>query len=264
MHILITNDDGIYAPGIQKLVEALKDIGRITVVAPDKERSATSHAITMHSPIMTKTIHRFGPEVCAYSVSGTPADCIKLSLDMIMKDDWPDIVVSGINNGPNLGTDVIYSGTVSAAAEASMMGVPSIAISMSSHHFTSFTDASEFVGKLVPYVLELPRKTAPMFNINFPVCNTEDIMGIKITKLGIRRYRNNYTRRKDPRGNTYYWMAGELETILQESNSDITAIDENYISVTPLNFDFTHYSVMNQMIEWKKALKNFSYPSHHD
>ncbi len=255
MHILITNDDGIYAPGIQALIEALKPIARVTVAAPDRERSATGHAITMHSPIMAKPINRYGQEVCAYAVGGTPADCIKLALDMFIKNDWPDLVVSGINNGPNLGTDVIYSGTVSGAIEASMMGVPSVAISMSSHNFISFTEAAAFAAKMVHQVLDFPKKPAPIFNVNFPVCDPREIKGTKITKLGIRKYRNNFIHRKDPRGNEYYWMAGELEDLPQDSNSDIVAIHKNYISITPLHFDLTHYEAMSQIIKWESAFQ---------
>jgi len=251
MHILITNDDGIYAPGIQALIEALKPIARITVAAPDRERSATGHAITMHSPIMAKPIIRYGQEVCAYAVGGTPADCIKLALDIFIKNDWPDLVVSGINNGPNLGTDVIYSGTVSGAIEASMMGVPAIAISMSSHDFTSFTEAASFAAQMVHQVLDFPKKPAPILNVNFPVCNPREIKGTKITKLGIRKYRNNFIHRKDPRGNGYYWMAGELEDLPQDPNTDIVAVHKNYISITPLHFDLTHYKAMDKIKKWE-------------
>ncbi|RQD67194.1 MAG: 5'/3'-nucleotidase SurE [Tindallia sp. MSAO_Bac2] len=253
MHILITNDDGIYAPGIKSLINALKQIGRITVAAPDKERSATGHAITMHSPIMAKSIDKYGEEIKAHAVSGTPADCVKLALDMFIKDDWPDIVVSGINNGPNLGTDVIYSGTVSGAIEASMMGVPSIAISMSDHRFISFEDAAAFTSKMVCKVFECSITSSPIFNINYPVCKPGEVKGAKITKLGIRKYRNNFIHREDPRGNRYYWMAGELEDLPQDDNSDIVAINNNYISITPLQFDLTHYKVMESIKGWEST-----------
>jgi 5'-nucleotidase len=255
MHILITNDDGIYAEGIQSLVMRLKEIARITVAAPNREKSATGHAITMHSPITVKKINRFGTEIQAFSINGTPADCIKLSLDVLLENDKPDLVVAGINNGPNLGTDVIYSGTVSGAIEASIMGLPAIAVSMAHHQIVQFDDAARYTRDLIPDVLNNSQELPIIYNINFPVCDRSFIKGTRITRLGIRRYVNNFIHRTDPRGNSYYWMAGELMDIPQEVDSDMVAVREQYISITPLHYDLTHYPAIPAMEAWEKKFR---------
>lgn len=250
MHILITNDDGIYAEGIYPLAMTLKKIAKVTVAAPNREKSATGHAITMHTPITVKKINRFGTDVAAYSINGTPADCIKLSLDVLLKEDAPDLVVSGINNAPNLGTDIIYSGTVSGAIEASIMGIPAIAVSMASHHIVQFDDAAAFIEEMIPYVLECKHIPKIIFNVNYPVCEKSFVRGVRITRLGIRRYTNNFIQRTDPRGNSYYWMAGELMDLPQEEDSDMEAVKHNYVSITPLHYDLTHESLFPDMRNW--------------
>jgi len=255
MHILITNDDGIYAEGIYSLAMCLRKIARVTVAAPNREKSATGHAITMHSPITVKKITRFGKEITAFSINGTPADCIKLTLDVLLKEDPPDLVVSGINNGPNLGTDVIYSGTVSGAIEASIMGLPAIAVSMAHHQIMQFEDAAEFVNELVPYVMEHRHTSRIIYNVNYPVCEKSFIKGVRITRLGVRRYVNNFVHRKDPRGNSYYWMAGELMDLPQDEDSDMTAVREHYISITPLHYDLTHDPLIPEMKKWSFHIK---------
>ena len=255
MHILITNDDGIYAEGIYTLAMCLKDIARVTVAAPNREKSATGHAITMHSPITVKKITRFDKAITAYSINGTPADCIKLSLDVLMEKDPPDLVVSGINNGPNLGTDVIYSGTVSGAIEASIMGLPAIAVSMAHHQIIQFDDAAEFIKELIPYVMTHQNSPRIIYNVNYPVCENSFIKGVRITRLGVRRYVNNFIHRTDPRGNSYYWMAGELMDLPQEEVSDMTAVREHYISITPLHYDMTHDELIPEMKKWTFQLK---------
>ncbi len=255
MHILITNDDGIYAEGIYSLAMTLKEIARVSVAAPNREKSATGHAITMHTPLSAKHITRFGKEVKAYSINGTPADCIKLSLDVLLKNDPPDIVVSGINNAPNLGTDVLYSGTVSGAIEASIMGFPAIAVSMSSHVVEQFYDAAQFTQELIIQVLSNKSISKTIFNVNYPVCDKEAIHGIKITRLGIRRYINSFVERRDPRGNSYYWMAGDLMDLPQEKDSDIEAIKNSYISITPLHYDLTNEELLSDMKKWPLLIK---------
>ncbi|SFH49041.1 5'-nucleotidase /3'-nucleotidase /exopolyphosphatase [Tindallia magadiensis] len=249
MHILLTNDDGIHAPGIKALVKSMKSIGEVTVVAPDNEKSAIGHAITIHSPITVKHTRLIDDEVNAYAVHGTPADCIKLAVEVLLSKNLPDIIISGINSGPNLGTDVIYSGTVSGALEGSMMGFPSIAISMSRSQFESYDHAALFVSKIASRVLDCSKISPIAFNINYPVCDEKEVKGTKVTKLGVRKYRNNFIRRKDPRGNWYYWMNGEPENLTQDENSDITAVSNNYISVTPLHFDLTSYDILDK-IKW--------------
>ncbi len=254
MHILITNDDGIYAPGICSLVNHLLPLGRITVAAPSTEKSATSHAITVYEPIMTKKIQRFHETVQAYAISGTPADCIKLALDSIMEGERPDLVVSGINNGPNLGTDVIYSGTVSGAMEAAMHGVPSLAVSMTERQAENYDEAASFVSRIVPYVMQQPSAPNTVYNINYPAGSSARIKGTRITKLGIRKYRNNFVSREDPRGDRYYWMSGEPVEMPQDPQSDITAAQQGYVSVTPLHYDLTHHTVLEEIRTWGKKV----------
>ncbi|SDY90095.1 5'/3'-nucleotidase SurE [Tindallia californiensis] len=254
MHILITNDDGIHSPGIKALAKSMKSIGEVTVVAPDNEKSAIGHAITIHSPITVKHSYFVDDKVNAYAVNGTPADCIKLAIEVLLSDNLPDIIISGINNGPNLGTDVIYSGTVSGALEGSMMGFPSIAISMSKSQFKSYDYAALFVSKIASRILDCSKISPITFNINYPVCDEKEVKGTKITRLGVRKYRNNFIRRKDPRGNWYYWMNGEPEDLIQDEKSDIIAVSDNYVSITPLHFDLTSYDLIDKVkcLEYEK------------
>lgn len=255
MHILITNDDGIYAEGIYALAMELKNRARVTVAAPNREKSATGHAITMHSPITVKNITRFGKDVKAFSINGTPADCIKLSLDVLLKEDIPDLVVSGINNGPNLGTDVIYSGTVSGAIEAAIMGLPAIAVSMAHHQIMQFDDAAAFISDMVSRVMASRQQSPIIYNVNYPVCEKTFIKGVRVTRLGIRRYVNNFVHRTDPRGNSYYWMAGELMDLPQQPDSDMTAVKNHYVSITPLHYDMTDSSLIPDMEKWDLKIK---------
>lgn len=246
MRILISNDDGIFSEGIYVLAKSLISLGEVIVIAPDSEKSATGHAITMHHPLRVSKTKFFDLDIEAYAVSGTPADCVKLAVEAILKDRRPDIVVSGINNGPNLGTDVIYSGTVSAAVEAAILEIPSIAISMARSKFETFEHAGNFVTKLVEDIFEKglfnnKELNETIINVNYPTVSEEEIRGVKITTLGIRKYQNAFVERKDPRGNSYYWMSGEVMDLEQNESSDVVALRNNYISVTPIHFDLTNF-----------------------
>jgi len=246
-HILITNDDGIYAEGIQRLSQCLYENNnyRITIVAPDRERSAVGHAITMHRPLLVDEIsYLHNPELKGYSVNGTPSDCVKLAIEAILNDK-PDLVISGINRGSNLGTDVLYSGTVSAAVEGLIMGIPSIAISLTgSGSSDSFDYAARFVCRLFPLLLEAELPAATLININVPTA-VEMIKGVRATKLGNRRYRNAFEKRIDPRGRTYYWLAGELiDDDHEDEDTDTRAVREGYISVTPIHFPLTNLNIL--------------------
>ena len=254
MNILISNDDGVYSNGIYELAKKMQDYGKVTVVAPDKEQSATSHAITMHQPLRCKKIKLYDLAVDAWWVSGTPADCIKLGVESLLTER-PQLIISGINNGENLGTDIIYSGTVSAAIEGSIFKIPSIAVSYEKHGETDFSLAAEVAAGIIGQVLKKQGKINSLLNINIPELNSiKDLKGVKITKLGVKKYRNNFEERKDPRGNSYYWLAGELiEDELGEA-TDIYAIRNGYVSVTPLNVDFTGYEDMDRLKEWQLTL----------
>lgn len=250
MKILVTNDDGINAIGIRKLAYSLRKLGKVIVVAPDRERSATGHAITMHQPLRVDKIDFNDPKIEAWSISGTPSDCVKIAVESILTQK-PDIVVSGINNGSNLGTDVLYSGTVSAAIEGAIHNIPSIAMSVyGNRHDINYEGATFYSCKLVEMALENKIPSNLVLNINFPSLDNNDIKGIKITELGIRKYKNSYEERKDPMGKSYYWLSGSLIELNNSDASDVECVKNGYISVTPLHFDLTDYEYMSNMKNW--------------
>lgn len=254
MGILITNDDGILAEGIYTLAKKIHAIKEVIVAAPNREQSAKGHSITLHRPLRVKPVKFFDTPIEAYEIDGTPADCVKLAVDVILKDRRPDLVISGINNGPNLGTDVIYSGTVSAAVEAAVLGIPSIAVSMASSKIDTFQDAADFICKFHTRILQIKESRIGIFNVNFPTCRKESIKGVKITTLGIRRYDNVFTEGKDPRGNSYYWISGTPLDLEQQETSDILAIQDKYISITPIHFDLTDYKAHEGLKNWNIEL----------
>ncbi|WP_069649513.1 5'/3'-nucleotidase SurE [Caloranaerobacter ferrireducens] len=251
MKILVTNDDGIFANGIKEISIKLSEIAEVIVVAPDRERSAIGHAITIHTPLRVEKTENIIPNIEAWAINGTPSDCVKIAVESIMKKK-PDLIVSGINNGPNLGTDVIYSGTVSAAIEGAMHSIPSVAISAC---FFNGKINYESVAKISCKIIKnLIKKDLPkniILNINVPSLPLEQIKGIKITELGIRKYNNNYVKRTDPKGKNYYWLSGELIEIENKDTSDIVAIEEGFISITPLHFDLTAYNYLDELKNWK-------------
>lgn len=255
-HILITNDDGINAEGIQTLSQVITedhpDI-RLSIIAPDRERSAIGHAITMHKPLRVEEINlAINNELKGYSVNGTPSDCVKLAVEAIL-DTKPDLVISGINRGSNLGTDVLYSGTVSAAVEGLILGIPSVAVSLTGKGDSgAFRYAGQLISKMVPRLLAGSIEASTLVNVNVPV-KINQIKGIKVTCLGTRRYQNAFEKRTDPRGMHYYWMAGDLVDDDQEGeNCDTRAVREGYISVTPVHFQLTNTTaipVLDNIVE---------------
>jgi len=250
LNILLTNDDGINAVGIRMLALKLKELGKVTLIAPDRERSATGHAITMHQPLRVERNDSYDKDIEAWSIDGTPSDCVKIGIESIMQDK-PDIVVSGINNGSNLGTDVIYSGTVSAAIEGAIHNIPSIAISVAGIKGNiNYEGALGYSCKLIEITLQNNLSEKLILNVNAPSIGMEEIKGIKLTELGIRRYSSNYIRREDPLGRDYYWLAGKLIEIENSDKSDVKAIEEKYISITPLHFDLTDYELLKKMEKW--------------
>lgn len=272
MKILVSNDDGIFALGIRTLANTLATAGhQVTVVCPDRERSATGHGLTMHKPIRAETIESvFDPSVQAWSCSGTPSDCVKLALGALM-DSPPDIVVSGINHGPNLGTDILYSGTVSAAMEGVMEGIPALAVSLTSFTQQTFEPAAAFIRELLADQTLLPLAGPMLLNINVPALAAGDIKGAQITRQGIRRYFDLFEKRLDPRGNTYYWLAGEvteevedpltnqgwpveLQHALKQIPTDVQAIGEGYISITPLQYNLTSATGLTALAQWRPPL----------
>ena len=243
MLILVTNDDGVHSPGIALLSERLSEIGRVVVVAPDRERSAAGHSLTLHHPLRAEEIR---PNV--FSVDGTPTDCVTLGIQGLL-ERRPDLVVSGINRGGNLGDDITYSGTVAAALEATLMGVPAIAISLESRSFqvADFVPAADFAGSLSLKVFKEGLPADTFLNVNVPAGSPQ---GVRLTKQGKRRYGDLVVEKIDPRGRKYYWIGvGELgfEDI---EGTDFHAVHRGLISITPLHLDLTNYRSFETLSEW--------------
>jgi 5'-nucleotidase len=260
MKLLIGNDDGIFSPGIRTLANTLAIAGHsVIIVCPDRERSATGHGLTIHKPIRAEQVEGlFLPEVEAWACSGTPADCIKLALEAILEHP-PDLLLSGINQGANLGTDVLYSGTVSAAMEGAIAGIPSIALSLASFTHHDFQPGADYAVKLVHHLQMHPLKDFPLLNVNIPPLEMDAIHGVQITRQGIRRYHDLFEKRIDPRGKTYYWLAGEVleeveDPAMQSHEShlmtDVAAIRKGMISVTPLQYNLTSYDFVSALNDW--------------
>jgi 5'-nucleotidase len=230
--VLITNDDGVFSEGLKLLAEALAEIAQVTVVAPDREQSATGHSLTLHRPLrMQQLKENF------YSVDGTPTDCVNLGVLWLMKNDRPDLVVSGINFGCNMGDDVTYSGTVSATFEGTLLGIPSVAFSQEVQERFSFERAARFAQRFIGILLEgtLPEDT--LLNVNIPA---EAPRGVKLTRLGKRKYQQVVVEKEDPRGRKYFWIAGTPRW-QEEEGTDHAALTAGLVSVTPLHLDLTDY-----------------------
>lgn len=256
-NILISNDDGIFALGVRTLADTLAQAGhQITVVCPDRERSATGHGLTLHQPIRAKEVASvFDEQVTAWSCSGTPADCVKFALSAVLKTR-PDFVFSGINHGPNLGTDVLYSGTVSAAMEGVLEGIPSVAFSLASFSVLEFQPAADFALKLLQKLSDLDYPKPPLLSINVPAVDASEIAGVAVTRQGLRRYIEKFAQRLDPRGKSYYWLEGEIiEDIEQPEDinlpphilTDVQAIGDRLITITPLQYNLTDAAIVKHL-----------------
>lgn len=243
--ILISNDDGITAPGLRVLVEEMKQIGEVVVVAPDKPQSAMGHAITVTQPVRLRPSKVFDG-VLAYECSGTPADCVKLALDKVC-DRRPDIMVSGINHGPNYSINVIYSGTMSAAVEAAVDGVQAIGFSLCDYSLEAdFNHCREFVRKITSNMLKNPLPYGTLLNVNMPA--SENIKGIRVCRQAAAKYAENFEERQDPSGRTYYWMTGKFINMEQDDNdTDLWAVENDFISVVPTKFDLTSNGVIQHL-----------------
>jgi len=243
--ILVTNDDGIYSPGIYALWEAVSQLGSVSVVAPSTEKSAVSHAITIDNLLRTKYIERSGG-FKGWAVTGTPADCTKLAIKEIL-DHRPDLIVSGINRGSNLGNNILYSGTVSAATEGAIFNIPSIAISLDSYKIDDWNGAQIAVGKIAENVLKYGLPKGTLLNVNVPYCNPSDVKGIKVTKQGNQYFKDEFEKRMNPSRNPYYWMKGQIIDQDISLEFDGKAVSENYISVTPIHFDLTNQQYLKEL-----------------
>ncbi len=249
MKILVTNDDGIDSPGLHALAEAMRELGEVWVVAPDRERNAVGHAVTLHKPLrLTKLGRR------AFCVNGTPSDCVNLALKTVLPS-LPDLVVSGINRGSNLGDDVTYSGTVSAALEGTILGVPSIAVSQEIHkteRLARYPAAAAHAVRVARLVLAdgLPAET--LINVNVPDRARAAIKGLRITSLSRRRFENPVVEKTDPHGRKYYWIAGTRISWERRADADHEAVRRGYVSVTPLHLDITHYGALDALKAWER------------
>ncbi len=244
-NILVTNDDGIDSPGIYALWQAMSEIGSPTVIAPNIEQSAASHSISLNKPLFIKHISR-NCGFKGWSVDGTPADCTKIGIKRVL-DQKPDLIISGINRGANLGINLIYSGTISAATEGALLGIPSIAISLASFKTDNYRASKIIATEIAEYVLENNIPKGTLLNVNVPYGDPEDIKGKLITRQGNQFFKDDFEKRTDPRGNTYYWIKGEKIDDDKSIDYDGKAIEQNYISITPINFNLTDESYLSEL-----------------
>ena len=236
MVILVTNDDGAYAPGILALSDALREVGKVIVAAPDRERSAASHSLTLNQPLR---IDELGND--RYAIDGTPTDCVHLGINVILAGTKPDLLVSGINRGGNMGQDVTYSGTVWAALEGNLMGVPSFAISLADDRYADYRPAAMFATRTARWIVDngLPEDT--ILNINVPDDPAQDLGKYLFTSQGFSRFSERVVQKEDPRGKSYFWIGGEKLPVTGGIEVDVGAVAAGYISVTPLHADMTNY-----------------------
>jgi 5'-nucleotidase len=252
MHILVTNDDGVTAPGLMALAQELRKTNQVTILAPDHNWSASGHVKTMHRPLRVKEVI-LGDSSIALATDGAPSDCVALAMLGLITEEI-DLVISGINPNANVGHDVTYSGTVTAAMEAAIWGVPGIAISLNSpeNHLGDLDyGPAARVARMVADIAvinHLPSKT--VLNVNVPYLNDNEIKGIQITRQGLRVYRDRLDRRTDPRGNPYYWIGGDSPTGVPETGTDFGALGEGYISITPIQLDLTDYEMLGNLRDW--------------
>jgi len=252
MHILVTNDDGVYAPGLLALATAMRGIGRVTVFAPDRNWSASGHVKTLHRPLRVKAV-QLADGTPAYATDGAPSDCVALALLGYLPDPV-DLVISGINPNANLGHDVTYSGTVTAAMEAAIWELPGIAVSLDLPEDrpaeVDYGPAAETACQVAEKVLERGLPKGVLLNVNVPYRPDGAIRGLRITRQGLRVYRDSLVRREDPRGQPYYWIGGEAPTGVPEDGTDFGALDQGYASITPLQLDLTAYRAMETLQAW--------------
>ena len=249
MRILVTNDDGYMATGIRTLANAARVLGDVNIVAPDREQSATSHSLTLHHPLRVR-VAADGSQV----VDGTPTDCVMLGLGELLSEQ-PDYVISGVNHGANLGDDVLYSGTVAAAMEATILGIPAIAFSFASRDAEQIPHWEETLSTLLKQLISqpaFPKET--LLNVNLPPVAPRQVKGVRITTLGRRLYEGSLTRAKDPNGKEYFWIGGGESKWWGSDDSDFRAIQDGYISVTPVHMDLTNYKLLEEIGRWSLTL----------
>lgn len=237
MRILLTNDDGIYAPGLMALHQELRRDFEVFVVAPESEMSAVGHAITLASPLRVRRVRRNG-DFFGFGVTGTPADCVKIAVQELLGSP-PDMILSGINLGANVGVNVLYSGTVSAATEGAFLGIRSAALSLDTRESPDFRFAARFSREIIRFIVKAGLKERTALNVNIPAVPVDQIAGVKITQQGVGRFRERFDKRVDPRGDIYYWLSGEKPAEEGIADADATALRERWITLTPISYDLT-------------------------
>jgi 5'-nucleotidase len=250
--ILVCNDDGVAAPGLRALAESLHDVGTVVVVAPDRERSAAGHSLTLSRPLRVHTVAEHW-----YSVDGTPTDCITLGV-MHLLPRRPDLVAAGINHGGNMGDDVTYSGTVACAVEATLQGIPAFAISLAGEGGGDFRAAASFARRLAAQVLRRGLPPDTLLNVNVPNLPPEAVRGHRVTRQGRRVYADTVVRKTDPRGKPYYWIGGAAPTWVRSGGTDFDAVSEGWISLTPLHLDLTNHDAMQELGTWPLSVNGQS------
>ncbi len=253
LRILLTNDDGIYAPGLAALERELTRLGDVTLVAPAVEQSGVGHSITFLSPLVVKEVFE-GDRRRGWAVEGSPADCVKLGIFEFCPVR-PDLVVSGINGGLNAGINVLYSGTVAAAIEGAFFGITSIAVSLEFSEHAQFDKAARMAIKVIEQILAQKSSAPQLFNVNIPTPALEKPRGIKVVPMGVERYGEHFEKRTDPRGRSYYWATSDPPPRPGAHETDLTALNAGYVTVTPLDFDLTRRDILEQMRDWQLTLE---------
>jgi len=248
MRILLTNDDGIYAPGLAAMKREAARMGEVTVVAPESERSAAAHAITLDRPLRVREVY-VGDEFLGYSVDGSPADCVKIGVKQILKSA-PDLVISGINPGANVGINVLYSGTVAAALEGAILGITSISVSREEARKPDFAATAALAHRVIERILANNRAAAALFNVNIPACKPSQIKGVVVSPMSTVSYEDGFDLRTDPRGGTYYWMTGQMPEEKLPAESDMARLRAGFVTVTPLQYDLTDRRALKAASKW--------------
>lgn len=248
LHILLSNDDGIDAPGIYALALELRKIGEVTVIAPDKQQSAVGHAITMNYPLRAFPFKK-NDAFFGYAVEGTPADAVKLGVRFLLKKK-PDLLISGINHGSNTAINIIYSGTVSAATEGTILGIPSIALSLTTYGEPDFSYAAKLGARLAALVTEKGLPAGTLLNVNVPAIKEEEIKGIVLTRQGKSTWDDTFDVRRDPANREYFWLTGKMNITDTELEADQIAIMNGYVSITPIHYDLTDRKLLAEMKAW--------------
>jgi 5'-nucleotidase len=250
--ILVANDDGITSKGIKALVEVAAQLGEVVVVAPDSAQSGMGHAITLEHPLRVYKTSLFGSEIAAYQCNGTPADCVKFGKHFVLKNRKIDLVISGINHGSNSSISVIYSGTMSAALEAAIEGLPAVGFSLCEYGpDANFEHCKPYISQIISQTLATGLPGHIALNVNFPKLGPEPIKGVKICRQAIAVYREEFKERQDPYGRSYYWMDGQLYNPDIQGGTDEDALADNYVSIVPCRFDFTDYEAMKTLNTWQ-------------